>query len=170
MDLREEVRRRIADLTRLAYERGYRDGAQSALAEIESLSADDLADQLKELSEPIKALPETVSIDDRQPAEAKRRKTKQAKAKRPNAKLRKAKRNDAAPKAATVQQCIQALIASKGEAPRDEILAAARAENEQINSRDVSNGIRTLIRRKEIRVAPQDSGRLLPTEAMSEQA
>ena len=36
MDLKKEVRRRIAELTRLAYERGYRDGAQSVLAEIES--------------------------------------------------------------------------------------------------------------------------------------
>ncbi|HEX2446880.1 MAG TPA: hypothetical protein VHK26_01670, partial [Methyloceanibacter sp.] len=47
MDLKEEVRRRIADLTQAAYERGYRDGAQSALAEIESASAEDLAEQLK---------------------------------------------------------------------------------------------------------------------------
>ena len=48
MDLKKEVRRRIEELTRLAYERGYRDGAQSALAEIEKHAGEDLAEQLKE--------------------------------------------------------------------------------------------------------------------------
>ena len=48
MDLKKEVRGQIEELTRLAYERGYRDGAQSALAEIEKVAGEDLAEQLKE--------------------------------------------------------------------------------------------------------------------------
>jgi hypothetical protein len=67
----------------------------------------------------------------------------------------KVKPNGAAPKAVTVQRCIQRLMASRGEALRDEILLAARAENPKITSQDVHNGIRTLIRRVEIRVDPK---------------
>jgi hypothetical protein len=32
MELKKKVRRHIEELTRLAYERGYRDGAQSAVS------------------------------------------------------------------------------------------------------------------------------------------
>jgi hypothetical protein len=48
MELKKKVRRHIEELTRLAYERGYRDGAQSALAEIEKIAGEDRAKQLKE--------------------------------------------------------------------------------------------------------------------------
>ena len=159
MDLKEEVRRRIAELTRFAYERGYRDGAQSALAEIEKVAGEDLAEQLKETSASLQALAETAAPDVHRPAAVKKQKVQQ----------RKAKPNDAAPKAETVQRCIQRLIASKGEAGRDEVLAAARAENAKITSKDVHNGIRTLTRRAEIRVDPEEKSRLLPSEARTEQ-
>jgi hypothetical protein len=52
---------------------------------------------------------------------------------------------------------------------RDEILLAAREENPKITSQDVHNGIRTLIRRAEIRVDPKETGRLLPAETRTEQ-
>jgi hypothetical protein len=51
---------------------------------------------------------------------------------------------------------------------RDEILLAAREENPKITSQDVHNGIRTLIRRAEIRVDPKETSRLLPAEARRE--
>jgi hypothetical protein len=60
-------------------------------------------------------------------------------------------------------------VTSKGEARRDEILLAARDENPKITSQDVHNGIRTLIRRAEIRVDSKENSRLLPSEARSEQ-
>jgi hypothetical protein len=159
MDLKKEVRRRIADLTRLAYERGYRDGAQSALAEIEKVSAEDLADQLKELPAALRALGKTGARGERRSAATKKPKKRQGKA----------KVNVGAPKAVTVQRCIQELIASKGEARRDQALAAARAENPRITGQDVLNGIRTLNRRGQIRVDPQENSRLLPSEAQPAQ-
>lgn len=61
MDLKKEVRRRIVELTRLAYERGYRDGAQSTLAEIEKVAGDDLAEQLKESPASLQALVKTAA-------------------------------------------------------------------------------------------------------------
>jgi hypothetical protein len=82
---------------------------------------------------------------------------------------RKTKANGGAPKAVTVAQCIQQLIASKGEARRDEVLAAAREENPRITAQDVLNGIRTLTRQAAIRVDPKEKGRLLPSEARIEQ-
>jgi hypothetical protein len=123
MDLKKEVRRRIAELTRLAYERGYRDGAQSALAEIESVSAEDLAEQLKARPASLEALEKTSAPGARRPGAAQKPKRQQAKRRQPKAKV-----NGGTPKAATVQRCIQELIASKGEARRDEVLAAARRE------------------------------------------
>ena len=162
MDLKEEVRRRIADLTRLAYERGYRDGAQSALAEIEKVSAEDLADQLKELPAALRVLGKTG-------APGKRRSAATRKPEKPKKRQGKAKVNVGAPKAVTVQRCIQELIASKGEARRDQALAAARAENPRITGQDVLNGIRTLNRRGQIRVDPQENSRLLPSEAQPAQ-
>ena len=162
MDLKREVRRRIAELTRFAYERGYRDGAQSALAEIENVAGEDLADQLKETSAPLQALAKTAAPDVRRRAAAKQQKKVQQ---------RTAKSKAAAPKAkaVTVQRCIQGLIASKGEARRDEVLAAARAENPKITSTDVHNGIRTLTRHAEIRIDPKEKSRLLPSEPRPEQ-
>jgi hypothetical protein len=159
MDLKEEVRRRIADLTRFAYERGYRDGAQSALAEIEKVAGEDLADQLKETPASLQALAKAAAPSVR----------RRAAVKKPKVQQRTAKPNGTAPKAVTVQRCIQRLIASGGEARRDEILAAARAENAKITSQDVLNGIRTLTRRAEIRVDPEEKSRLLPSEAPTKQ-
>jgi hypothetical protein len=153
--LSARLSRRIEELTRLAYERGYREGAQSALAEIEKVSGEDLADQLKETPAPLKALAKAVAPVARRGAGTKRPKVQQPKV----------KPNGAAPKAVTVQRCIQRLIASRGEARRDEILLAARTENPKITSQDVHNGIRTLIRRVEIRVDPKETNRLLPSEA-----
>lgn len=159
MDLKEEVRRRIAELTRSAYERGYRDGAQSALAEIENVAAEDLADQLQESPATLRALDQPdAPADGRRPAAGKLRKQPRKKA------------DDGAPKAATVQRCIQELIAAKGEARRNEVLGAARAENPRITGQDVHNAVRTLARRGEIRVDPEESSRLLPPEAPSEPA
>lgn len=39
MDLKEEAHRRIAEMTRSAYERGFQDGVQSTLAEIDEFAA-----------------------------------------------------------------------------------------------------------------------------------
>jgi hypothetical protein len=160
MDLKEEVRRRIADLTRAAYERGYRDGAQSALAEIESVSAQDITEQLKETPASLEALGKTSTPGNRRPAAAQKTKRRQPKA----------KVNGGTPKAAIVQRCIQELIASKGEARRDEVLAAARAENPKITGQDLLNGIRTLTQRGEVQVDPEERSRLLPARAPSEPA
>jgi hypothetical protein len=159
MDLKEEVRRRIEELTRLAYERGYRDGAQSALAEIEKVASEDLADELKGTPASLKALAKTAPPQVQRRATVKKQKLQQ----------RRAKLDGAGPKAETVQRCIQRLIASEGEARRDEVLAAARAEDAKITSKDVHNGIRTLIRRAEIRVDPEEKSRLLPSGPQSEQ-
>ena len=160
MDLKKEVRRRIEELTRLAYERGYRDGAQSALAEIEKVTGEDLADQLKET-------PSSLQVLAKAAAPAARRR---AAAKKPKVQQRAAKPNGAAPKAVTVQRCIQKFLGSRGEARRDEILVAAREENSKITIQDVLNGIRTLTRRGDIRVDPKENNRLLPSEARTEQA
>jgi hypothetical protein len=159
MDLKKEVRRRIEELTRLAYERGYRDGAESALAEIEKAAGEDLAEQLKESPASLPALQKAAAAGVRRRAAAKRQKVRQPTA----------KPNGAAPKAVTVQRCIQKILTAKGEARRDEVLAAARAENPRITSQDVLNGIRTLTQRAEIRVDPEEKSRLLPSEAPAEQ-
>jgi hypothetical protein len=83
---------------------------------------------------------------------------------------RKVKVNGGTPKAATVQRCIQELIASKGEARRDEVLAAARTENPKITGQDVLNGIRTLTQLGEVQIDPEERGRLIPAGAPSEAA
>jgi hypothetical protein len=159
VDLKKEVRRRIEELTRLAYERGYRDGAQSALAEIEKVAGEDLAEQVKETPASLPVLAKAAAPGVRRRSAVKKEKVRQ----------RTAKPNGAAPKAVTVQRCIQRLIASRGETRRDEVLAAARAENPRITSQDVLNGIRTLTQRAEIRVDPDEKSRLLPSEAPAEQ-
>ena len=164
MDLKEEVRRRIADLTRAAYERGYHDGAQSALAEIESASAEDLAEQLKARPTLLEARGKSSAPGEPRPAAAQKPKRQQPK------RQTKAKVNGGTPKAATVQRCIQELIASKGEARRDEVLAAARAENPRITGQDLLNGIRTLTQRGEVQVDPGEKSRLIPAGAPSEAA
>lgn len=69
-----------------------------------------------------------------------------------------------------MHQSLQELIASKGEARRDEVLSAARAENPKITGQDVLNGIRTLTQRGEIHVDPEERSRLLPAGAPSEAA
>jgi hypothetical protein len=158
MDLKKEVRRRIEELTRLAYERGYRDGAQSALAEIEKVAGEDLAEQLKETPASLQVLAKTGAADVRRRPAVKKQKAQQ----------RKTTPNGGTPKAATVQRCIQELIASKGAAGRDEVLAAARTENPKITGQDVLNGIRTLTRRGEVHVDPEERSRLLPARAPSE--
>lgn len=152
MDLKEEVRRRIAEMTRFAYERGYRDGTQTALAEIESISAEGLVEQLEKTPKPLPVLAEAAAEEKRRPAKPRKRQTQQ----------RAAKQNGGAPKAVTVQQCIQRLLAEKGAALRSEILAAARTANPAITSQDVSNGIRTLAKNAVVRVDPEESTRLLP--------
>ena len=159
MDLKKEVRRRIDELTRLAYERGYRDGAQSALAEIEKIAGEDLAEQLQESPASLQGLAATAAPDAQRRTTVKKRQAQQ----------RKSKANGGTPKAVTVAQCIQQLIASKGEARRDEVLAAARDENARITAQDVLNGIRTLTRQAAIRVDPEEKSRLLPSEPRIEQ-
>ena len=57
------VRRRITDLTRFAYERGYREGAQAALAEIETIAAEDVTQQLEGVPAPLEAIAETKRVD-----------------------------------------------------------------------------------------------------------
>ena len=122
MELKKKVRRHIEELTRLAYERGYRDGAQSALAEIEKIAGEDPTKGLKEAPASLEAPAKTAAPDVRRRAALKRQQVQQ----------RKAKPNRVALKATTVQRCIQRLIASRGEARRDEVLAAARSENPSI--------------------------------------
>jgi hypothetical protein len=92
MDLKKEVRRRIEELTRLAYERGYRDGAQSALAEIEKVAGEDLAEQLKGTPASLQVLAKTGAADVRRRPAVKKQKAQQ----------RKTKPNGGAPKAVTV--------------------------------------------------------------------
>lgn len=159
MELKKNVRWQIEELTRLAYERGYRDGAQSALAELEKIASENLGKQSKEPAESREAPAKTPAPDVRRRAALKRQQLQQ----------RKAKPNGAAPKAVTVQRCIQRLIAPKGEARRDEVLAAARAEDPSITSQEVLNGIRMLTRHAEILIDPKEKSRLLPSERPTEQ-
>jgi hypothetical protein len=179
MDIKTEVRRRIADLTRFAYERGYREGAQAALAEIETIAAEDVAQQLEGVPAPLKAIAET------KPADAKRQKsaakpkavkkpaTKAKTAKpapqrkagtKPAAKLKtaKAKATDAKPKSIVVQEAMRALLADKGAAGRVDVLKAAQAENPAITKFDLSNGIRSLVKRGDVKVASDDRNLFLP--------
>lgn len=160
MDLKVEIRRRIAKLTQLAYERGCRDGAQSTLAEIETVTAEELVEH--QVETPLRAIGAAASATNK-PAV----KTKKQIAKKPKPQKKSVKANGAPPKSITVQQCLQSLIATDGEAHRDAILAAAQAENAAITTHDLSNGIRTLIRKGEVRVDPGESSRLLRAEAPS---
>jgi hypothetical protein len=156
VDIREEVRRRIADLTRFAYERGYRDGAQSALAEIESIATDDIVEQLAKVPAPLEAIAEKKAIGKRSRKATRSRATK-GKAKRSvNDKAR------GKPKTVIVQDALHSLLTAKGEARRDEVLAAAQAENPTITKFDLGNGLRTLVKQSKVRVSPDNNSILLP--------
>ena len=180
MDIKTEVRRRITDLTRFAYERGYREGAQAALAEIETIAAEDVTQQLEGAPAPLEAIAETKRVDakrQKSAAKPKARKKPATKAKtakpapqrkagkKPSAKLKtaKSKATDAKPKSVVVQEAVRTLLGNKGEARRDDVLKAAQAENPDITKFDLSNGIRTLVKRGDIKAASDDPGRFLPS-------
>ena len=88
MELKKKVRRHIEELTRLAYERGYRDGAQSALAEIEKIAGEDRAKQLKEAPASLEAPAKTAAPDLRRRAALKRQKVEQRRRSRTVPRLR----------------------------------------------------------------------------------
>ena len=156
MDIRKEVQRRIADLTRFAYERGYRDGAQSALAEIESMATDDVVEHLAADLTPPKAIGDKKTTNSppkkraRKPVRA--TKSKQAKSDQARGK----------PKTIVVQETLQSLLAVDGQVRRDQVLKAAQAENPAITKFDLGNGLRALIKQSKVRVSPDDSSILLP--------
>ncbi|MGI9434452.1 MAG: hypothetical protein ACR2Q4_06440 [Geminicoccaceae bacterium] len=158
MDIKEEVRRRIAELTRFAYERGYRDGAQSALVEIENVAAEDVVEQLGKTQMPLEAIAETKAVGKRS---AKAKRTRVAKSK-PKAKRAANGRERAKPKTLVVQEALQGMLAAKGKARRDEVLIAAQAENPAITKFDLGNGLRALVKQSKVRVSPKDAGLLLP--------
>lgn len=58
---------------------------------------------------------------------------------------------------------MRTLFADKGEAGRDEVLKAAQAENPAITKFDLGNGIRTLVKRGDIKVASDDRNLFLPS-------
>ena len=180
MDIKAEVRRRITDLTCFAYERGYREGAQAALAEIETIAAEDVTQQLENVPAPLEAIAETKRVDTKRPKPAAKPKTvkKQAtKAKtfksapkrkaeeKSVAKLKtaKTKTNTSKPKSIVVQEAMRTLLADKGKAGRDEVLKAAQAENPDITKFDLSNGIRSLVKQGDIKAAPDDRNLFLPS-------
>ena len=158
MDIKEEVRRRIADLTRLAYERGYRDGAQSALSEIESIATDDIVEHLGKVPAPLEAIAETKTIGKKATKTNRRR----AAGGEPRVKRTTNGKSDGKPKTVVVQEALKSLLAAKGEARRDEVLAAAQAENPAITKFDLGNGLRVLIKQSMVRVSPDNNSVLLP--------
>ena len=158
MDIKAEVRGRVTELTRFAYERGYRDGAQSALSEIESIAAEDVVEQLGKVPAPLEAIAETKAAE-KKPAKAKRARGPKSK---PKAKRAANGKIRSKPKTVVVQEALQGLLAAKGEARRDEVLTAAQAENPAITKFDLGNGLRILVKQSKIRVSPDDSGLLLP--------
>ena len=180
MDIKTEVRRRITDLTRFAYERGYREGAQAALAEIETIAAEDVTQQLDSVPAPLEAIAETKRVETkrvdakRQKSAAKPKAGKKAATKGKTAKpapqrkaakkpAAKSKATDVKPKSVVVQEAVRTLLGNRGEARRDDVLKAARAENPDISKFDLSNGIRTLVKRGDIKAASDDPGRFLPS-------
>jgi hypothetical protein len=62
-----------------------------------------------------------------------------------------------------VREARQGLLDAKGEAHRDEVLAAAQAETPAISKVDLGNGLRPLLQQSKIRMSPVDKG-LLPPE------
>jgi hypothetical protein len=158
MDIKEEVRRRITDFTRFAYERGYREGVQAALAEIENFAAEDIIEQVAGAQAPLDAIVEMKSL---------KKKSAKAKSKRSGKDKPKAKRGTngkerVKPKTLVVQEALQALLVEKGEASRAEVLAAAQAENPAITKFDLGNGLRVLLKQTKVRVSPDDNSILLP--------
>ena len=158
MDIREEVRRRIAELTRFAYERGYRDGAQSTLAEIESIATEDVVEQLGKLPTPLDAIVEAKSVR-KSPAQSKR--TRLAKGNR-RTKPGANGKDRSKPKTVVVQEVLQGLLDANGQARRDEVLTAAQRKNPAITKFDLGNGLRILVKNAKVRVSPDDSGIILP--------
>ncbi len=154
MDIRDEVRRRIADLTRSAYERGYRDGAQSALAEIENIAADDVVQQLVEVKAPLEAITDKKAKSPRPKKITRRRTSKKTKPGNGEGSNK--------PKTLIVQEALQSLLTKNGQASRDEVLAAAQAKNVAITKFDLGNGLRTLVKKSKVRVSPDNSSILLP--------
>lgn len=158
MNVKEEVRRRIADLTRFAYERGYRDGAQSALTEIESIANEDVVEQLGKLPAPLEAIAQTKTIR-KKPAQSKPTRSSKGKRSRSVGANGKDRRK---PKTAIVQEALQALLDTNGEARRAEVLAAAQAKNPAITKYDLGNGLRLLIKQSKVRVSSENSRVILP--------
>jgi len=158
VNIKEEVRARIAELTRFAYERGYRDGAQSALVEIESIAAEDLVEQLGKLPAPLEAIAEKKRVR-KKPARSKRIRGIQGKHRRKGGA---SSNGRGKPKTVVVQEALYALLDSKGEARRDEVLAAAQTENSAITKFDLGNGLRILIKNAKVRVSSEDSRLILP--------
>lgn len=156
MNVKNEVRERIVELTRFAYERGYRDGAQLALAEIESFVTEDVVQELVKSPRPLEEIPETTAV---------KKKPAQSRSKRTTKRRTKPKRNvsdRSKPKTVVVQEALQALLDAKGEVRRDEVLAAAQAENPAVTKFDLSNGLRNLVKQSKIRVSSDDNAVLLP--------
>lgn len=151
MDIKEEVRRRIVDLTRQAYERGYREGVQSALAEIECIATDDVVEQLGSLKVPLNIL--------RKPKASKKRATKERRSAKA---MERPTTSGNKPKTVVVQEALRTLLTTKGEARRDEVLIAAQEENSKITKFDVSNGLRALMKQSKVRVSAEDNKILLP--------
>jgi hypothetical protein len=58
---------------------------------------------------------------------------------------------------------MRTLIGNKGEARRDEVLKVAQVEDPAITKFDLSNGIRTLVKRGDIKAAPDDRNLFLPS-------
>lgn len=158
MDIKEEVRRRIADLTRFAYERGYRDGAQSALTAIETMATDDIVGQLADLPAPLTAIADSKAVGPAAKASKRSRAGKTKKKPQP-AKGAKARSR---PKTLVIQETLQSLLTKNGEARRDEVLAAAQAQNPAITKFDLGNGLRVLVKESKVRVSPDNSSLLLP--------
>lgn len=158
MDIKEEIRGRIAELTRFAYERGYRDGAQSALSEIESIATEDVVNQVAKLPTPLEAIAKTKSIK-KKPAQSKR--IRSAKGKRVTKEIANGK-DRGKPKTVVVQEALQSLLDANGKARRDEVLTAAQRQNPAITKFDLGNGLRILVKNAKVRVSPDDSGVILP--------
>jgi hypothetical protein len=158
MGIKKKIRRCIAELMQLIYKRGYRDGARSVLIESESVATEDAAEDLGKEPAALEATAEVVPVETK-PAKAKSRRKASKDKPAPKAAV---KEERGKPKSVIVQEALQTLLTEKGEARRDEILAAAQAENPAITKHDLNNGLRALAKRSVYRVASDDSGRYLP--------
>ena len=158
MDIKDEVRSRIAELTRFAYERGYRDGAQSALAEIESIATEDVVEQLGKLPAPLETIVAAKSVRKR-PAQSRR-----ARAAKGSHRTKQGAngRGRNKPKTVVVQEALRSLLDTNGQARRDEVLATAQRENPGVTKFDLNNGLRNLVKDAKVRVSPDDNRIILP--------